>query len=220
MAKSKAKWAQKAAVKLKVLMPMGVRLTPGETIVLSEMYEGDAKVIKDNKAEVAEAIKTTEQKIISSNALKLARGAKSQAVGTYKITKDPVKKREWARRIIVADQTIQTMRGVKVRLTATKDRLTMIMGDLELQLMEAEARAAEMAAYAEAGNSLRLAGEKLIHARSRANKLKLEYDNLEVTMEGAERMASGLSDAELLSAADNIVVRGVEEDEYPHDDSV
>lgn len=213
MAKSKSNWVQKASVKLKVLMPMGVRLSPGETIVLSEMYEGDAKVIKDNKTEVAKAIRATESNLISSNAIKLARGAKSQAIGTYKITKDPVKKREWARRIIVADTTIQTMRGVKSRLGATKDRLTMIMGDLELQLMEAEAKAAEMSAYAQAGNSLRLAGEKLMHARSRANKLKLEYDNLEVTMEGAEKMASSLTDQELLAAADGIVIRGVEADE-------
>lgn len=213
MAKSKSNWVQKSAVKLKVLMPMGVRLSPGETITLSEMYEDDAKVIKDNKAEVANAIKATERSIVSSNAIKLARGAKSQAIGTFKITKDPVKRREWARRIVVADQTIQTMRGVKTRLSATKDRLTMIMGDLELQYIEAEAKAAEMAAYASAGNSLRLAGEKLMHARSRANKLKLEYDNLEVTMEGAEKMASGLTDAQLLSAAENIAIRGVEDDE-------
>lgn len=209
----KSSWAQKASVKLKVLMPMGVRLSPGETLVLSEMYEGDAKQLKDNKAEVAKAIRATESSMIDSNAIKLARGAKSQAVGTYKITKDPIKKREWARRVVVADQTIQTMRGVKSRLGATKDRLTMIMGDMELQLIEAEAKAAEMQAYAAAGNSLRLAGEKLMHARTRANKLKLEYDNLEVTMEGAEKMATGMSDQELIKAADAVLVRGVENED-------
>lgn len=208
----KSSWAQKSMVKMKVLMPMGVSLSPSETIVLSEMYEGDVKILKDNKSEVSKAIRATESKLVSSNAVKMARAAKSQAVGTYKITKDPVKKREWARRIVIADQTIQTMRGVKTRLEATKDRLTMIMGDMELQLMEAEARAAEMSAYAAAGNSLRLAGEKLIHARSRANRLKLEYDNLEVTMEGAEKFAVGLSDQELLKAADAVVIRGIEEE--------
>lgn len=212
MAKAKSSWIQRSAVKLKVLMPMGVRLSPGETIVLSEMYEGDVKVLKENKLEVSKAIRATESSIISSDSLKLARGAKSQAVGTYKITKDPIKKREWARRVVVADQTIQSMRGVKNRLSATKDRLTMIMGDMELQLMESEAKAAEMAAYASAGNSLRLAGEKLMHARTRANKLSLEYNNLEVTMEGAEKMASGLTDAELLAQAEGIVSRGVEDE--------
>lgn len=213
MGKSKSSWAQKASVKLKVLMPMGVRLSPGETIALSEMYEGDAKVLKDNKAEVAKAIRATESSIIDSNAIKLARGAKSQAIATYKITKDPIKKREWARRVVVADSTIQTMRGVKNRLTATKDRLTMIMGDMELQLIEAEAKAAEMSAYAQAGNSLRLAGEKLMHARTRANKLKLEYDNLEVAMEGAEKLATGMSDQELLNAAEAVVIRGTESED-------
>lgn len=210
--KPKSNWAQKAKVKLKILVPMGVTLSPSETATLSEMYQDDARVLEKNDAELKKAIKATESSLNLTNTLSTARTARSQAAGYYKVTKDPVKKREWARRIVVADQTIQTIRDVKVRLSATKDRLTMIKGDMELQLMEAEAKAAEMQAYAAAGNSLRLAGEKLMQARSRANQLNLEYNNLEVTMEGAESMMSKLSPKELLAKAEEIIKRGKDDE--------
>jgi len=210
--KTKSNWAQKAKVKLKVLAPMGITLSPSETITLAEMYENDVNILEKNEEEVNKAISATERSLDMSNTLSIAQHARNQAKGTYKITKDPIKKREWARRIVVADQTIQSIRDVKKRLGSTKDRLTMIKGDLELQLIEAEAQSAEMHAYAAAGKSLRLAGEKLMHARNRASNLTLEYSNLEVTMEGAEKMASKLSGKELLSKANEIIKRG-EEDE-------
>lgn len=213
MAKSKSNWAQKAKVRMKVMIPMGLRLTPGETVVLSEMYDQDVSVLEKNSNEVSKAIRATESSLDISNNVAIARKARSQAVATFKITKDPIKKREWARRIVVADSAIQTVRDVKMRLNATKDRLTMIKGDIELQLMEAEAKAAEMSAYAQAGNGLRLAGEKLMQARTRANKLSLEYDNLEVTMEGAEKAVSNIPQAELVSKAEEIIARGKDEDD-------
>lgn len=209
----KSSWVQKSKVKLKMLLPMGIVLSPGETITLAEVYKDDAKVLSDNTTEVAKAIRATESSLKITNTLTTARAARSQAVATYKITKDPIKKREWARRIVVADQTIQSVRDVKMRLNATKDRLTMIKGDMELQLIEAETKAAEMQAYASAGNSLRLAGEKLMQARTRANKLSLEYDNLEVTMEGAESLMSKLNPKQLLEKAEEIISRGKDDEE-------
>ncbi len=210
--KSMSTWGQKAKVKLKMLIPMGLVLSPGETSTLAEMYNDDANILEKNSQEISKAIKATEAGLNVSNTLSVARAARSQAVGTYKITKDPIKKREWARRIVVADSTIQAVRDTKMRLNATKDRLTMIKGDMELQLIEANTKAAEMQAYASAGNSLRLAGEKLMHARSRANKLSLEYDNLEVTMEGAESFMSKLSPVQLIAKADEIINRGKDDD--------
>lgn len=205
-------WTQKAKVKLKMLIPVGVVLSPGETATLAEIYQDDAKLLEKNSTEVSKAIKATEASLNISNTLSTARAARSQAVGTFKITKDPIKKREWARRIVVADQTIQSVRAAKMRLNATKDRLTMIKGDMELQLIEANTKAAEMNAYAQAGNSLRLAGEKLMHARTRANKLSFEYDNLEVTMEGAEGLVSDVKPTELVAKAQEIIDRGMDDD--------
>lgn len=213
MAKSNSgAWLQKAKVKLKVLMPVGVTLSPSETVVLADIYKEDARTLEQNSKEVSKAINATETGLAIANTLSTARTARSQAVGNFKQTKDPIKKREWARRIVVADQTIQTVRDTKMRLNATKDRLTMIKGDMELQLMEAQTRAAEMQAYAQAGQSLRLAGEKLMQARSRADKLELEYNNLEVTMEGAESFASKLTPEALLAKAKEIIDRGKDDD--------
>lgn len=211
--KTSAGWTQKAKVKLKMLIPVGVVLSPGETATLAEIYTDDAKLLEKNSSEVSKAIRATEQGLNISNTLSTARAARNQAVGTFKITKDPIKKREWARRIVVADQTIKSVRDAKMRLNATKDRLTMIKGDMELQLIEANTKASEMQAYASAGNSLRLAGEKLMHARSRANKLSLEYDNLEVTMEGAESMMSEIKPTELVAKAQAIIDRGETDDD-------
>ena len=205
-------WAQKAKVQFKMLIPTGVMLSPGETATLADIYKNDAQLLEKNQNEVEEAIRATDISLRVSNTLSTARAARSQAVGTFKITKDPIKKREWARRIVVADNTIQAVRGAKTRLTATKDRLTMIKGDLELQLIEANTKAAEMQAYASAGNSLRLAGEKLMHARSRASKLSLEYDNLEITMEGAESLMSDVKPEQLVAKAQAVIDRGIEDD--------
>jgi hypothetical protein len=88
----------------------------------------------------------------------------------------------------------------------------MIKGDIELQLMEANAKAAEMQAYVTAGNGLRLAGEKLMQARTRADKLKLEYDNLEVTMEGAEKAVSNVPENELIDKAQAVVNRSKDDE--------
>lgn len=213
MAKNKANWMQKAKVRLKILAPVGITLSPSETLVLSSMYDEDVEVLEKNNSEVRKAITATEKSLKITNTLTAARAARSQAAGFLKITKDPIKSREWARRIVIADQTISSVMQVKTRLSATKDRLTMIKGDMELQLMEAEAKAQEMQAYATAGNSLRLAGEKLMQARSRANKLSLEYNNLEVTMEGAEKMMSHLTPAEILAKAKEIMSRGKDADD-------
>lgn len=211
-------WAQKTKVKLKILAPMGITLSPHETVILSKMFQNDVRTLEDNDSEVEQAIDATVRSLGMTNSLTAARAARSQAVTNFKKTKDPIKKREWARRLVIADQTIQSVRDVKMRLGATKDRLVMIKGDMELQLIEAEARAAEMRAYASAGKSLRLAGEKLMQARSRANKVSVEYDNLEVTMEGAETMAGKLSPQTLLLKAKQIIDRGNEEAEEDTDE--
>lgn len=203
--KTGSNWMQKTKVKLKILAPIGLHLSPSETIVLAEMYDNDVKVIDKNNDELQKALVATRDSTTIAEGLAEASAARNKAAGTYKMTKDPIKKREWARRVVVADQTVQTMRDVKMRMDNTRDRLTMIKGDLELQLMEAEAKAQEMHAYAQAGKGLRLVGERLIQARNRASNLKLEYDNLEVTMEGAEKLINGLAPDELLNKADEIV---------------
>ena len=202
MAKKKSNWMRRFAVRAKLKSPVGIRLTGGETIALAEIYEKDVVEIRENQKEVDQAIIAT--RMDPSQAIAKSMAARSSALGTYKITKDPVKKREWARRLVVADATLHSIRDTKKRLDATQDRLRMIKGDMELQLMQTEARAAETRAYAEAGGQLRLAGEKLIDARTRAQNVKVEYKNLEITMEGVEKAIDRRTDQDLLDGANKI----------------
>lgn len=199
-----ASFLDRYRVKLKLKAPHGVRLSPGETEALVEIQENDVQILKDNQQEVLTAIGVT-RSIEVGNQIKKAQSARSVAATTYRNTKDPIKKREWARRLVVADTTRKGLLDMKNRMNSTRERLEMIKGDIELQLVEAEAKVAETKAYAKAGNQLRLAGETLISARTRAKNNTIEYTNLEVSMEGAEKLISDANPEDLLAQADAIL---------------
>lgn len=207
MANSKVSFMDRFKVNLKLKAPHGIRLTQGETEALVEIQEKDVKVLKDNQQEVMAALGVTKS-IDVKNQLETAQSARSVAVSTYKRCKDPIKKREWARRLVVANTTLKSLTGLKKRMSVTHDRLVMIKGDIELQIVEAEARVAETKAYAKAGKQLRLAGETLINARSRAKNNAIEYTNLEITMEGAEKLINDDRPEDLIAQADALVGRG------------
>jgi len=202
--KLQSNWFQRFSVKVKVQAPVGIRLTTGETVALADIYEQDVTKIKKNQQEVLSAVGATTLKD-NTLAIDKAMSAKNNAAGIYRRTADPIKKREWARRLLVADHALKSMRNMRKRMTTAHDRLEMIKGDIELQLMEAEGRAAEARAYAKAGKQLRLAGQNLVDARSRAKDLKLEYTNLEITMEGAEKVIDSRNPEDLLVEADQLL---------------
>jgi len=203
----RASFLDRMKVGIKLRAPHGIKLTQGETEALLEIQQSDVKVLKDNQQEVLAAIGVTHT-LELGNQIKKAQAARSVADTTYKNTKDPIKKREWARRLIIADNTRRGLIDMKTRMSVTRDRLEMIKGDMELQIVEAEAKAAETAAYAKAGRQLRLAGETLVSARTRAKSNAVEYTNLEVTMEGAEKMLNDTKPEELLAQADAIIGGG------------
>jgi hypothetical protein len=66
-------------------------------------------------------------------------------------------------------------------------------------------RVAETAAYAKAGKQLQLAGETLVNARTRAKGNAIEYTNLEISMEGAEKLINDTDPEQLLAQADAIL---------------
>lgn len=200
----KSSWLAKFKVGIKLKAPHGIRLTQSETEALVELQQNDVQVLKDNQQEVLSAIGVT-RSINTKNQIDKAKSVRNVAARTYKVTKDPIKKREWARRLVVANNTHKSLVDMKNRMEVTRDRLEMIKGDLEMQIIEAEARVAETQAYAKAGNQLRLAGETLINARTRAKSGAVEYTNLEITMEGAEQMINDAKPEALLAEADAIV---------------
>ena len=210
--KLQSTWMQRYFVKAKLKAPTGITLSPVESQALADVQMLDVRVLKDNQQEVLSAISATRIGSFSTEISK-AVTARGVAARTYQITKDPIKKREWARRLVVATETERTLVGVKDRMETTRDRLEMIKGDIELQLYEAEARYAESQAYAKAGKQLRLVGEKLMDARRRASTTKVEYSNLEITMEGAEKMVNDNEAEALLLQADQIINEAKVEEE-------
>lgn len=203
---NKPSFMDRFKVSLKIRAPHGVKLSQGETQALLEIQEKDVVVLKDNQQEVLAAIGVTESVDVKDQ-IERTRTARSLAAATYKSTKDPIKKREWARRLVIAHNTHHSLVDMKNRMIATKDRLHMIAGDIEMQLIEAEAKVQETAAYVKAGRQLRLAGETLINARTRAKTNAIEYTNLEVTMEGAEKLITNTKPEELIAQADKIIGR-------------
>ena len=199
---AKTSWIDRTKMKLKVSVPMGVTLTSGESLALAEVYREDAKRLRESEKEVTTALSST-AKVDAFN-VDTALAARNMAISTFKRTKNPIKRREWARRVVVAEETLGTLRKVRKRMTATHDRLTMIHGDLQLQIVQQEALAAEAEAYAKAGKQLRLVGDNLVSARTRVKGLKFEYDNLEVTMEGAEKQISSDKPDRVLRQAEKI----------------
>ena len=206
----KAGFMNRFKVGIKLRAPHGIRLTQGETEALVEIQQEDVQILKDNQQEVLSAIGVT-RSIEVGNQIKKAQSARSVAAATYRNTKDPIKKREWARRLVVADTTRKGLVDMKNRMSTTRDRLEMIKGDLELEIIEAEARVAETTAYAKAGNQLRLAGETLVNARTRAKGNVIEYSNLEIRMEGAEKLINDSEPEDLLAQADAIIGIGAKE---------
>jgi hypothetical protein len=202
--KPSSSWLQRYRVKLKLKAPHGIQLSQGETEALVDIQQEDVRILKDNQQEVLSAIGVT-RSIEVGNQIKKAQSARSTAAATYRNTKDPIKKREWARRLVVADTTRKGLVDMKNRMTSTRERLDMIKGDLELQIVEAEARVAETMAYAKAGKQLRLAGETLVNARTRAKGGAIEYTNLEISMEGAEKLINDTDPEQLLAQADAII---------------
>lgn len=204
-----AGWFNRFKVGIKLRAPHGIQLSQGETEALAEIQQKDVQVLKDNQQEVLAAMAVTHSVDVKGQ-IKKATSAQATAAQFYKQTKDPIKKREWARRLVVASNTAKSLTQLTDRMAVTRERLEMIKGDIEMQLIEAEARVQETVAYAKAGKQLRLVGETLVSARTRAKGNAIEYTNLEITMEGAEKLINDAKPEQLLAEADAIIGGGVE----------
>lgn len=196
-------WTQKAKLKLKLASPIGVTLSNSEAKILLQEQEKAVRVLEKDETRIEKIrdginIDIDESIAESTEAL-------NQARGTYKRTKNPVLKREWARRMVIADKTTQTLVQTKKRTELVASRLKMIAGDIRLEIMAAEARAAETKMYVEAGDTLRLVGDKLLQARAKSKPMKMEYKNLEVTMEGAEKLVSSIPDEQIIQEAERLL---------------
>lgn len=199
----KTSWAKRAKLKLKLSSPVGITLTNSEAKILLDGQQKAVELLEKDEERVEKIQRGINVDIDDSIAE--ASEALNMARGTYRRTKNPILQREWARRMVVADRTVQTLVQTKKRTELVASRLKMIAGDIRLELMAAEARVAETKMYVDAGDSLRLVGDKLIQARAKSKPMKVEYKNLEITMEGAESLVSDMGDDEVITEAERLL---------------
>ncbi len=196
-------WVSKMRMKVKLAAPKGVTLSNSEAKLLLKEQKEVIKTLESDSRGIERAkdgfyIKLDDSISEASLALNAARG-------TYKRTKNPILKRDWARRMVIADKTVNELIQTKRRTELVLDKLRMVAGDIKLELIAAEARAAETKMYVDAGDTLRLVGDRLIKARIKAKPLKIEYNNLEVGIETAMGLVSEMHDDEIIKEAEAMI---------------
>lgn len=189
-------------------VPKGVVLSPDEVVKLAEKYDKDASVVEGNISKIEDGIEAINDSLPDlPDKLGEITAIRNRAVGYYKRTDNPVRKQEWARRVVVADRAINQFQTTKRNLKQIAERLAMLKGDLELELITAQIKATEARAYANTGQQLHLAGRRLMEARAEASTATMEYTNLEISMGGLENEINNESATAILAQAEAIANR-------------
>lgn len=190
-------------LKMKLRAPAGVKLDSGETAAIIDIWKKDQRTLTQNNNQLEEADasikRTLDHKL--PDVLAEVTQARTEAARFFKITKDPIKKREWARRLVIADHALHSVRDSKKRMTGMSDRIKTLVADASLEKQALDIRIAEAEAYLKMGKGLHLVGESLINARLRASSTSIEFTNLEFGIEAAEKLVRQTSDSNIIAQA-------------------
>lgn len=192
--------------KAKLRTPKGVKLTSDETVALIDIWKEDVKTIQSN----SELLTKADTQIVSivetqlPDVLKEVEQARSEALRFFKITKDPLKKPEWARRLVVADRSLQSIRNSKKRMLGMSSRVKALVADASLEKKALDIRIAEAEAYVSMGKGLQLVGDTLISARERASTASIEFSNLELGIENIEAEVAQSKQSSVVAEAERI----------------
>lgn len=203
MAKAKLGVIRTGILKMKLRAPSGVKLSSGETAAIIDIWKKDQRVLTQNNTQLEEADasikRTLEYKL--PDVLAEVTQARTEAARFFQITKDPLKKREWARRLVIADHAMNSVRDSKKRMTGMSDRIKTLVADASIEKQALDIRIAEAEAYLKMGKGLHLVGESLINARLRAQSSSIEFTNLEFGIEAAEKLVRKTDDSKIMSQA-------------------
>jgi hypothetical protein len=196
---------RRSVLNMKLRSPKGVKLSNNETSAVINIWKEDAKKLEKNNSTLESAAKQISSNLILlPDALEETTKARSDAARFFKITKDPLKKREWARRLVVAERARTSIKGAQKRMEGMSERIKTLVADATLEKRALDIRVGEAEAYQKMGDGLHLVGESLINARSRAKTMEIEFSNLELGIETLEKSVKGSSDEELLLEAERI----------------
>lgn len=197
---------KRSILKMKLRLPQGITLNEGETAAIIDVWKDDQRTLEKNYDQLETASDGIERtlKYKLPDAIQATSQAKSESLRFYKITKDPIKKREWARRLVIADRAITSIKGSEKRMRGMTERIKTLVEDASLEKHALDIRIAEAEAYQKMGSGLHLVGESLIDARTRAKSSKVEFRNLELGIEAIERTVKKKKDADIIAEAEAI----------------
>lgn len=187
-------------------IPSGITLTSEETKEVIELWKEDVEVIKTNTEKLNSADTAIERNLTRlPESLSQVSNARNDAIRYFKITKDPIKRREWARRLIVADNAHKSIKASQDRMNVTRARIQSVVKDAALEKLALDVRISEAEAYVKMGEGLQLVGEMLVSARTRAKKADMEFSTLEFNTEQLEAHVVNYKDEKLIAEAEKIL---------------
>lgn len=197
---------RRGILNMKLKSPTGVRLSNNETAALIDVMVEDKKTAEENHKSLEQADLRIKRNLRTiPEVMEEVTQARTDAARYFKTTKDPLKKREWARRLIIADRARTQIKASEKRMNAMSERIKTLVSDAALEKQALDIRINEAQAYKEMGDGIQLVGDSLIQARTRAKTQKVEFANLEIMTEGLEKTVSAKSGSGLIDEAQKIL---------------
>lgn len=209
MAKRKVGTIRRGILNLRLRVPAGVKLTAGETSTLIDVWKDDQKILTGNHTQLETANQAITRNISRiPDSLQEVTQARTEAARFFKITKDPIKKREWARRLVVAERARVAIKGSQKRMIVMQDRIKTLVSDAVLEKRALDTRIAEAEAYAKMGTGLKLVGESLIDARFKVKANEIHFRDLELGIEDLDKTIKAVGDDSIMAEAKSILSGG------------
>ncbi len=209
MAKRKVGTIRRGILNLRLRVPAGVKLTAGETSTLIDVWKDDQKVLTENHTQLETASQAIARNINRiPEALQEVTLARTEAARYFKITKDPLKRREWARRLVVAERARVAIKGSQKRMVVMQDRVKTLVQDAVLEKRALDTRIAEAEAYAKMGSGLKLVGESLIDARFKVKANEIHFRDLELGIEDLDKVVKQVGEDSIMAEAKLILSGG------------
>lgn len=195
-----------------VRLPMGLTLKGSEAEKVITIWKDERKDVERKQwdfeklaTKVQKRLKELEPSILdSAKEVKVARS-------NYKKSVNPIARRRWARRLVLAGELHKYNRNSKVQLEAMCERVKDAIEDSKLVTNLITSRIADAEIYYQLNGRLKLVGKDLAAATRQYAMPEIEYKNAEFTMEQIEKNLSNKDDDTLLIEAEAIMKEPEEE---------
>ena len=195
----------KGLLTVKLKLPQGTTLSDTEANYVIDGWESQKTVVRTRQNDMTAVSDKIDRHLSKLNqqipeALRDLKAARA----SYRKVVDPLAKRKWARKVVVRTSFYDQVRTSQHSLVSTVERVKDAVDDAQFIYKTLESRIIEARIYRELNGGLKLVGKSLMEAKTKHIMPEIEYNNLEVSMEAIEAMASGKQDDQLLVDAEQI----------------